>query len=481
MKRFLSFGALLLIMAGLLVSCYENVIEGIQTEDVVGDIIAARINTDATSNEILSVRTVNGENITYYGTKKENGTADFISAIECEDSKGIVNLIKFDNNGKLTSIDNDCGVSIEFEWINDKSAIVVARSHKDNQLFSTTVDFSAPSGEDEMPSAKVAASGTRQGELKLDILPAYDNPIPELLLSQSDVQYDPDDYPPFQEMTLWIYQCGTSFNAKNYLLLKDADTGFQIGKLVNYEKLTKGTYIYKLPLSSFPSSATNAELCLEIDRALLKIEECISGALTDTTPIIVAINSAAVATGIGVVPVVIVDALMLSANVFNLSLGIFNLWGGVRHLMQLKDAEWYYKEYIISEIDVVPVAFTQDKTVMGDKQRVKPGEDGALITLDMQGEPVLSSFVLSPSNPSEGQSYTATAEFHCIPSGSQITLTIVGTDDYKDSITKTISENGTAVLHVPGAETGVVDKCTATISMPFGQTLYLDASLVFGY
>lgn len=28
MKRFLSFGALLLTMAGLLVSCYENVIEG---------------------------------------------------------------------------------------------------------------------------------------------------------------------------------------------------------------------------------------------------------------------------------------------------------------------------------------------------------------------------------------------------------------------------------------------------------------------
>lgn len=89
----------------------------------------------------------------------------------------------------------------------------------------------------------------------------------------SRANYDPDQFPDKQEIHLWINQCGSNYNAKNYILLKNATTGDYIGKLVNSEHLWKGSYIYQLPLKSYPSSATNAELCEKLDEVLRNMEK----------------------------------------------------------------------------------------------------------------------------------------------------------------------------------------------------------------
>jgi hypothetical protein len=49
MKRFLSFGALLLIMAGLLVSCYENVLD-----ETLDDFISFKGKIDVKTNDDVS-------------------------------------------------------------------------------------------------------------------------------------------------------------------------------------------------------------------------------------------------------------------------------------------------------------------------------------------------------------------------------------------------------------------------------------------
>ena len=465
---------------GALVACHENIIDETNSgkDDPNSNFSYARVNTDVSNSEIFSTLTKQGDTITYYGEKNQDGTALNIKTIEYSTVDGINNLIDFDENGRLTSIVNNAGATIEFEWQSQTSAIIKAHSQKDNIFISTLVDFA------ENKSKNVSAvkssqlkSTHRTKSLTVDFIK---NGGYKYSKFKTRANYDPDNFPASQEIHLWIHQCGSNYDAKNYLILKNANNGITIGKLVNYERIYKGSYIYQLPLNSYPSSATNQELCANIDAALRTMDEWLSGALVDSAPIVAAINAAALMTGVGTVPAVITDAVVFALAAANCGLSIFNSYGGVAGMMMRINSEWYYKEYIISDLDIIPVGYTQSTTVVGERHRVNPTDGDIFVTLEMPGEPVINSFVLNPSNPGEGVDYTATADYHCIPENSTITLSIVGTDGYSDSITENISGSGSAVLHVPGAESGVYDLCTVTINMPFGETLTMQASLVFG-
>lgn len=470
----------IIVALGALISCHENIID--ETADIQfdpdSDFSYARINTDASNPELFSTLTKQGDTIRYYGGKNQDGTAFSIKTIEYSTVDGINNLIDFDENGRLISIINNAGATIEFEWQSETSAIIKAHSQTDNVYITTLVDFT-DNNSDNVQTAKKAQhkSTQRTKALTVDIIKNDGRGFSNF---KTKGIYNPDSFPASQEVHLWINQCGSNYDAKNYLILKNASNGITIGKLVNYERIYKGSYIYQLPLNSYPSSAKNQELCANIDAVLRNIENCLSGALVDSSYIIVAINSAAFMTGIGIVPAAITDAIVFALTAVNCSISIFNSYGGVAGLMMRINSEWYYKEYIISDLYIIPVGYTQSTTVVGEKHRVNPEEGSIFITLEMPGEPAINSFVLNPSNPRAEEAYTATAEYSCIPENSTITLSIVGTDGYTDSITDNISGNGSAVLYVPGALSGVYDLCTVTINMPFGETLSMQASLVFG-
>ena len=442
----------------------------------------ARVNTDVSNPEVLKATTVSGETITYYGKKNLDGTTNSITTFEYNTIDGKNSIIDFDETGRLISINNNLGVSIELEWLSATEAVIKAKSVEDEVYITTTVDFSknASNANVTKVASKAINNTSRDGELKLDIINEHSKYSVIKNKSTRATAYDKDDVPTHQEVLLWIYQCDASYNAKNYLILKNASNGITIGKLMNYEHLWKGEYIYKIPISSYPSSASNKELCKNIDNAINNIEKILGGVLTESGALVVALNAAAVTTGIGTIPAVITDAIVLAGTGIDCGLQIFEHFGGVSALMSKTNSEWYYKEYIISDLAIVPVAYNNKKTVMGAKHIVKPTEDNILITLDMQGDPIISSFNLDPSHPGQHISYKATAEFNCIPEGSTIKISIVGTDGYSNSISKPISGSGSAVLNVPGAKSGVYDLCEVIINMPFGETLTMQASLVFG-
>ncbi len=472
-----------------LVSCHTNVIDESSSAidyDPESPFRAAMINKDAASSEIMKVTTATADTITYYGHKNQDGTVSNIYTIEYCTHEGVNNIIDLDDNGKPVSINNSTGASVTFEWISETSAVVNAHSQSDNYFISTVVDFASPK-QPQLTKSKNAKNTTsvRNGDFKIEIKKNEDNWNNILNRFKTRVQYDPDDY--FfdsQEVWLWIYQCSSSYNAKNYIIVKNATNGITIGKLMNPEYMTKGNYRYFLPYSSYPSSATNKELCANIDNALKNAEQVLSGilgpAIGDSGALILALNAAAMTTGVGMIPAVITDAIVLAATATDCGLQLINENGGISRLMEWANSEWYYKEYIISDLILIPVGYTQSKTIMGEQHRVTPDDSNILITLDMEGDPVIDAFTLNPSNPGQGVGYTATADFHCIPEGSTITLSIVGTDGYSNSITEAISESGSAVLYVPGAASGVYDLCTAVINMPFGESITMQASLVFG-
>ena len=105
------------------------------------------------------------------------------------------------------------------------------------------------------------------------------------------------------------------------------------------------------------------------------------------------------------------------------------------------------------------------------------------IQLDLGGEPTIKSFTLNPPDPAEYQSYEGTVSISCLPSASVITLSIVGTDGYEDSIDYTVSEaqaQGEYTLYVPGSYSGVQDVVTLKLALPGGKEIVRTASLVFG-
>ena len=83
-------------------------------------------------------------------------------------------------------------------------------------------------------------------------------------------------------------------------------------------------------------------------------------------------------------------------------------------------------------------------------------------------EPVIESVSISPFDPAPGQSYVFSAEVSCVlvAEGDSITLNIVGTDGYSNSVSCSppSGEPFTCTLLVPGAEEGVYDTCTVNIS-----------------
>jgi hypothetical protein len=78
------------------------------------------------------------------------------------------------------------------------------------------------------------------------------------------------------------------------------------------------------------------------------------------------------------------------------------------------------------------------------------------------------SFVTNPADPAPFQSYVATAQIHCAPPDTQVTISIVGTDGFTSSSTAIIQGDANATLFVPGAEEGVVD--TVTVRVRNGPT-----------
>ncbi len=480
----------IIVAVGLFVSCYENVIDETSSQidyDPESPFRAAMINTDAASKEVLKVVTAGMDTLVYYGNKHQDGTTVNLYTVEYNSHDGTNTVIELAEDGNIACIYNDSGTSVSFEWISESAAVVNAHSQEYNYLISTVIDFTKLGEEiGESSMTKSTSNIVREGDLRLEIIKNTRTWINPKNIVATRLQYDPDNYSfESQEVWLWIYQCSSSYNAKNYLLVKNATTGAIIGKLMNPKYIAKGNYVYSLPFSSYPTSATNQDMCNQIDAAIRNFEDGLGKVLLVSDELVIALNSVAMSmapitqgTSLGIAA--IADLIIGGANIFDCILQLAEHAGGISALMKWANSEWYYKEYIISEVTLTPVGFTQSKTVMGEPKTVSPNDDDIFVTLDMQGNPVINSFVLNPSHPGEGESYTATVDYHCIPENSTVTISIVGTDGYEDSITENISDSGSAVLYVPGAESGVFDVCTVEIRMPFGETLTMQASLVFG-
>lgn len=433
----------------------------------------AAIIMNASDPEIVQIRTEDGSIIHFFGTKEENGLADSITHAEIISSEGEMSLMQFGPDGRISSFTYSNNVEISFDWISSEEAVVKIYNPEDNTYIVTNWNLNnvVASVRRLAPQTHI----TRTGDIVMTQIPnLYSNTFLKAENSNGSRGFD-----------VRIRKCESPTNAKVFLRLFEGGTAFDgastsgyITTIYNYQYVTQGWYSFKIPDMAFSTSMPNKEMIDRIDERLMPILQGIGmlaegGAITTT---LVATILAFVPGGLLSEPImfaliglehgIAIEATLLS----NTGLGWF---------ARTFDPEWYYKKEYNSML-VIPYVNGKPYKENGCTIEFDYGDWGTVVELD--GEPEIRSFDLSPKFPSAGQGYRASVFYRCIPKGSKIVMGIVGTDGYHNETTQTVAaESGSANLDVPGAATGVHDVCTVTIYDTNGNPIAsTQASLTFG-
>ena len=111
-----------------------------------------------------------------------------------------------------------------------------------------------------------------------------------------------------------------------------------------------------------------------------------------------------------------------------------------------------------------------------DSERVE-GFIGEFEVTNPSDLPSIKSLVITPVDPAPGENYVAMTTYRCVSPSANITMHIIGTDKYEDTVTCFGGSNCT--LHVPGAAALVEDHVTVTIYEEPGFRFQRDVRIIF--
>lgn len=444
------------------------------------------VSTDPASNILLKATSKSNDVVVLIGDKDSQGHAKSITeVIVQEHGKMNPTSFEYDSNKRLKKVVADNGVVMNFEWLSStKVALTVVEPNTGEQL-NTVVDLAAAP---ISKSPSTAQFTRRSGEIAMEV-----NPIQPVKVSEpasiatkafNNVEGD-----------LYYTRCGEPryYNECFVRVYSHAEitVKYLVGTYDAYPSSETGHHKFVIPAEDRPG--------VDLVSLAMKIETYVSylcgaeqygqllthfqmyycpaisaGAVSfpATSPAAPAILAACS----GSTAALQVYCQTLGAGIDggdDLAVAIANQTG-------LSELECNVLDFMM----VVPCAraYSNDGPyIYGPAVYYKGGALNCVI--EEGGDPSIGVFTLNPSAPSKGQGYTAKAKLFCVPSGTKVTMSIVGTDGYQDSKTITISgDQGSyeATLSVPGANTGVHDQCTVTMVTPDGSKYTKNASLVFG-
>lgn len=427
----------------------------------------ATIILNAEDPKVVTLTKKNGEILTFYGKKDEGGAVEYFTHMEHVNTDGQVSLMEFYENGQIKMFTAPNDVTIEFEWVSAEETAIKVYNPKDNSYIITNWNIhGTPNVTKRLIHDKILS---RSGSLVMTQIPEVYSMFKAPTKASENRSYD-----------VWVKKCDSPTNAKTYIKIVDGQEHSKyITSIFNYQYVTQGWYSFHIPNWTFPTTMPNQKLLDNIDRYLSWIAACVSELTASGVAIMPAIELALASTGIGAPPALVVEGVrwfVLGVWAVSTTLSYTN---GVGLWVQTFNPKWYYQEEYTS-IFVIPYVNGKAYPEEGYHVYFDDGDWGS--TINLEGNPEIRSFDLSPKYPSAGQGYRASVFYRCIPKGSKIVMGIVGTDGYHDEITQAVTaESGSANLDVPGAETGVHDVCTVTIYDTNGKPIAsTQASLTFG-
>jgi hypothetical protein len=116
--------------------------------------------------------------------------------------------------------------------------------------------------------------------------------------------------------------------------------------------------------------------------------------------------------------------------------------------------------------------FAENRTV-----ELAPGSVGEFEVANPMDSPVVESLVVTPVDPAPGESYVVMTTYRCVSPTTNITMHIIGTDEYEK--TETCFGGRSCILYVPGAEALVEDNVTVSIYAEPGYRFQRKVRIIF--
>jgi hypothetical protein len=119
------------------------------------------------------------------------------------------------------------------------------------------------------------------------------------------------------------------------------------------------------------------------------------------------------------------------------------------------------------------LAYSSGKEIVIPMDNFNPNTGGT-ITYDIPGDFELIDLYTDPDDPAPYEGYSAIAVVDCVnPQGTEVTMTVVGSDGYTKSETQTITLPGEVMLNVPGGAESVRDMITVSANGQYWE-IYIE-------
>ena len=414
------------------------------------------------------VTTEDNDVICYYADKDAEGYPTVLREFRAELANGESCSIVYDEKGRPVTMVAPNGGRFYLEWLSDTRAGLTMVDPTTGEQVNTLldleeVDLDEDAGTEAEPEVTRAAAPER-GRLRMEVRPAEAAPVGTRASSRAEITSGTIP------VRLYLRDCDLLTDAECYVDVCEGRSTKFIDLLATHKgvRISKGVYEVYI-------SKSFGEGSLFLDCA--KIVELLE------TPCNIYGAYGWVVAGIGgiLMRIPTLQTEIFGAAVLGIEAVVEMACRYESRCELLTSSDSYYVTLIPRVVS--PAGGIWDSNIWGDPVYVDLSK-GAIADMEVRwgGEPYIASVKLDPPAPTSD--YIATADLRCIPKGSTIELRVVGTDDYDDSVRKTVTDdakNYTVSLIVPEAWGGIKDRCTVTVTTPDGKRITKTASLMFQY
>lgn len=462
------------------------------------------IMTNSSDPLLVTAKTSDGRVVECFGTRGVSGKPTVIDQIFLRSDNGDAIRYDLDSTGrpiKMIAID---GTQFLLNWTSSTTAAATIISSDGTAQVNTTVDFGPASKAAALGLSSFAPNttptkkngslprGGRRITLQLDPPQAGAMKSPAMLGAQTDADMSVLAGTILAAQgggacTVRVTSCDLPEENADVYVVVNTDGQFKkfLGSF-RASRVTAGIYQATIPTNLAPS-INPSEICESLADALGNVCDVgfsapgVPEALCLQISVAVALTfiGAPIAAGIETACLSVTSGLDLYCN----TVGASPAPGGPSIADTLCKADALNRTFV-DDILLTPKMACLPTACVGGS-RLVPGQGPFPdLSVNLGSNTLVRSLTLTPPSPSAKQGYVGTADISCLPIGTTVTMSIVGTDGYQDETSITVpsaQRNGTFTLSVPGAETsGIRDTVTVLVKRPDGQSVTRTASLVFG-
>jgi hypothetical protein len=446
----------------------------------VEDLPRIEVDLDPTNPLIACILNETADTAYIFGTKDNSGRPLKVSNVLIKEHDKTINTdIFFDSLERPIEIWASNGVIMQFTWLGEDAAALTLIDPVSGEQLNTIAYFNSDNTTGGAKGVNGDAKTMRSDSTVLTVRPMYTEQGKAYSLSK-----DSPNTSSLKSGDFWVNQCGVPTDAQCWVNVYDYSnmTGsYGYGKFrtrIPVDKIGTGHYKYHIPngIMTQHNLADYCDVITDVMEKVCFVNELMAagGCAAISMALAFAGVTAVSAPGFFSACESVTAALSVVCVFFN-DPGAPSPTQGLCQFLREKNIAWNTPLYLS------PVVCALPENIKGLSKYYDGTSALPELNVSWGGTPRITDFTLNPPAPLAWVAYDAVANLYCLPEGTRITMSIVGTDGYSNSRVYVVGDevHYVATLHVPGSYAGVRDVCTVRLDMPDGSSLSRTAQLYF--